>query len=69
MSRGVREGIGLDRNEYVWGFCCVYLPTSVSMCVIQMCLRHGKFLPTYFPREPNQTWPETQKQKDITIAR
>lgn len=51
---------------------CVYLSRSVSMGVIQMWLRHGKFLPTYFPGEPNQTWPETretERHNDCLVKR
>lgn len=62
-------GVELDRCEYGVACMCVFRQCmSVSMCVIQMGLRHGKISHTYFPGEPKQTWPETLKQKDITIA-
>lgn len=68
ISLGVGEGIGLDRCEFEGvcmcecvGFLCVSA-TSVSMLVIQMCLRRGRVMPTYFPGDSNQTCPETHKQ-------
>lgn len=46
----------------VFSVCiCPHLCLCLSLSVIQMCLRRGKFLPTYFPGDPNQTWPETRK--------
>lgn len=61
MSLGVSEGIGSDRCEYESACMCVF----VHVCVYVF---YSNVAQAYFPGEPNQTWREARKQKDITTA-